>query len=164
MEKGFTIAQNLSGLTPTPADLTAYGYSSSFAPQSSWIQRTFDPTGVQNNLTAYENALDRWYNSSEAEKARKFNAEQAQLERDFAERMSNTAYQRAFADMKAAGLNPYLAYSQGGASTPSGSAASGSAASYSGRNYSAQSAVGSAIIKGFFSLVGSAFGLASKLL
>ncbi|QXP08627.1 MAG: DNA pilot protein [Arizlama microvirus] len=51
------------------------------------------------------------------------NAQQAQKQMDFQADQTATAYQRGTADMKAAGLNPMLAYSQGGAASAGGAQA-----------------------------------------
>lgn len=71
-------------------------------------------------------------NSKEAARNRAFQAEQADKQMAFQERMRNSEWQAAVEDMRAAGLNPAVAYSRGGASSPGGAAGSGSLASSHG--------------------------------
>lgn len=66
------------------------------------------------------------------DQANAMNVQLSRENRNWMERMSNTAYQRAMDDMREAGLNPMLAYQQGGASVPSPSAPSVSAAPKTG--------------------------------
>lgn len=69
------------------------------------------------------------FTAGENTRAMNFSALEAQKNRDFQAEQAATQWQRGVADMQAAGLNPALAYGQGGASAMSGSSPSGSAGS-----------------------------------
>lgn len=73
-----------------------------------------------NTLGAIQQGI---YNHIEQNAAMQYNSAEALANRTWQENMSNTSYQRAVEDMRKAGLNPILAYAQGGASTPGGSGA-----------------------------------------
>ncbi|QXP08263.1 MAG: DNA pilot protein [Arizlama microvirus] len=73
--------------------------------------------GVGLNFFGQERA-----NSANAAMANNANAQSWDMMREqqrYGEQMSNTAYRRGVVDMKEAGINPMMAFSQGGASTPS---------------------------------------------
>lgn len=88
--------------------------------------------GLDNALTGnldYQRSLaqlmqEQSFSAAEAAKTRDFNAEQAEIARQWEERMSNSSYQRQAADLAAAGFNPALVLNGSGASTPVVSAAS----------------------------------------
>lgn len=92
--------------------------------------RTLQQYGFNSAQAAAANAFtEKMWNQTAAwneamwERQAEFNSAEAEKNREWQEKMRSTAYQTAMADMKAAGLNPILAYGGINATAPSGGAA-----------------------------------------
>lgn len=112
-------APYLEGLGSAPSGTTAHSDTYNFG---DWMRGLFANQGV----TAEKN---RTFNAAEAQKQRDWQSWENEAARQYQLYMSNTAYQRSVKDMQAAGLNPILAYTQGGAGNSAYSSGSGAAAS-----------------------------------
>lgn len=80
-------------------------------------------SGANETNIEIANNQNQW-NKYHADRAMMYNTQETEKAREYSTYMSNTAYQRATDDMKAAGINPMAAFQQGGASSPGSPSAS----------------------------------------
>lgn len=118
--------------------MSAGGAAAQSAQQQAQFQQQ---VGIQQQQFERSNSLHQWEYANNQE---------------FQERMANTAYQRATSDMRAAGINPMLAYMKGGADTPSGGGVASGGSGAGAPSAQAGSNAGEAMGRGISNAAGTA--------
>ncbi|WGL31296.1 DNA pilot protein [Dipodfec virus UOA04_Rod_868] len=129
---------------------TGYESTSGMSTLDDYFKRLESITEANNAWSASQAQKQMDFQAASADKAMKFNHDEAELSRLWQERMSDTAHQREIKDLQAAGLNPVLSAMGGsGAPVTSGATASG---------YTSQGAKGdtdTSLVPALVSLLGS---------
>lgn len=116
------------GVSLSPVNATGKDYGTYRGIASSWFNA--DMVAAEDFMRDQQAANNDYFRTLALQKqAQDFNASEAEKARQFQKELSDTSYQRVVEDLKRAGLNPILAYSNGGASSPTGSVASASTGS-----------------------------------
>lgn len=116
----------LHGSSKSGSSSSSSSKSGSSSSLDKYISMLRDIQAQNNSFSASQAAQQMAFQSQQALAAQKFNHDEAELSRQWTERMSDTAHQREVKDLQAAGLNPVLSVMGGnGSPVTSGVVASG---------------------------------------